>query len=59
MRTPFAIALTCAILGGCAIIVAPGGDGDYQVRTPFSSDSIEGNGVPARDERTIATVPAL
>lgn len=59
MRTPFAIALTCAILGGCAIIVAPGGDGDYQVRTPFSSDSIEGNGAPARDERTIATAPAL
>ena len=59
MRTPFAIALTCAILGGCAIIVAPGGDGDYQVRTPFSSDSVEGNGVPARDERAIATVPAL
>ena len=59
MRTPLAIAITCAILGGCAIIVAPGGDGDYQVRTPFSSDSIEGNGVPARDERMIATVPAL
>jgi hypothetical protein len=59
MRTPLAIAITCAILGGCAIIVAPGGDGDYQVRTPFSSDSIEGNGVPARDERVIATVPAL
>jgi len=50
MRTPFAIAITCAILGGCAIIVAPGGDGAY---------SIEGNGVPARDERMIATVPAL
>ena len=59
MRTPLAIAITCAILGGCAIIVAPGGDGDYQVRTPFSSDSIEGNGMPARDERMIATVPAL
>jgi hypothetical protein len=59
MRTSLAIAITCAILGGCAIIVAPGGDGDYQVRTPFSSDSIEGNGVPARDERMIATVPAL
>ena len=59
MRTPLAIAITCAILGGCAIIVAPGGDGDYQVRTPFSSDSIEGNGVLARDERMIATVPAL
>ncbi|MFL6632568.1 MAG: head GIN domain-containing protein [Massilia sp.] len=50
MRTPFAIAITCAILGGCAIIVAPGGDAAY---------SIEGNGVPARDERMIATVPAL
>ncbi len=59
MRTSLAIAITCAILGGCAIIVAPGGDGDYQVRTPFSSDSIEGNGMPARDERMIATVPAL
>jgi len=59
MRTPLAIAITCAILGGCAIIVAPGGEGNYQVRTPFSSDSIEGNGVPARDERAIATVPAL
>jgi hypothetical protein len=59
MRTPLAIVITCAILGGCAIIVAPGGDGDYQVRTPFSSDSIEGDGVPARDERMIATVPAL
>jgi hypothetical protein len=50
MRTPLAIAITCAVLGGCAIIVAPGGDGAY---------SIEGNGVPARDERAIATVPAL
>ena len=59
MRTPLAIVITCAILGGCAIVVVPGGDGDYQVRTPFSSDSIEGNGVPARDERMIATVPAL
>ena len=59
MRTPFAIAVACAVLGGCAIIVTPNGDGDYQVRTPFSSDSVEGNGVPARDERTIATVPGL
>jgi hypothetical protein len=61
MRTPLAIAIaiTCAVLGGCAIIVAPGVDGDYQVRTPFSADSIEGNGVPARDERAIATVPGL
>lgn len=50
MRTPLAIAITCAVLGGCAIIVAPGGDGAY---------SIEGNGVSGRDERAIATVPAL
>jgi len=61
MRTPLAIAIaaTCAILGGCAIIVAPGGDGDYQVRTPFSNDTVEGNGVLTRDVRAIATVPAL
>lgn len=61
MRTPLAvvIATACAVLGGCAIIVNPGGDGDYQVRTPFSSDSIEGNGVLTRDERVIATVPGL
>jgi hypothetical protein len=50
MRTSLAIAITCAILGGCAIIVVPGGEGGY---------SIEGNGVPARDERAVATVPAL
>jgi hypothetical protein len=61
MRTPLAIAIatTCAILGGCAIIVAPGGDGDYQVRTPFSSDAIEGNGALTRDQRAIATVQGL
>jgi hypothetical protein len=59
MRTPLVIAVACAVLGGCAIIVNPDGDGDYQVRTPFSSGSIEGNGMPARDERVIATVPGL
>ena len=59
MRTALAIATTCAILGGCAIIVAPGADGDYQVRTPFSSDSIEGNGALTRDQRAIATVQGL
>lgn len=63
MRTSFAIvlscAVTCAVLGGCAIIVNPGGEGDVQVRTPFSSDAIEGNGVPARDERAIAAVRGL
>lgn len=63
MRTPLAIALSCAVacalLGGCAIIVNPGGEGDVQVRTPFSSDSVDGNGVPARDERAIAAVRGL
>jgi hypothetical protein len=34
-------------------------DRDYQVRTPFSGDSVEGNGVLTRDQRAIATVPAL
>jgi hypothetical protein len=49
MRTPLAIAIACAILGGCVIIVAPGTDGD----------SVEGNGVLTRDQRVIAPVPAL
>jgi hypothetical protein len=59
MRTPLVIAIAGAVLGGCAIIVNPDGDGDYQVHTPFSSGSIEGNGMPARDERMMATVPGL
>jgi hypothetical protein len=32
--------------GGCAIVVAPGADGDYQVRTPFNGNTVEGDGVP-------------
>lgn len=61
MRTSLAIAisLTCAILGGCAIIVNPGNDGDVQVRTPFSSDTVDGNGMPARDQRAVGRVEGL
>jgi hypothetical protein len=58
MRTVLAIALAAA-LGGCAIIVAPGPEGDVSVRTPFSSDSVQGDGVPARDQRTIGKVAGL
>ena len=58
MRTVLAIALAAA-LGGCTIIVAPGPEGDVSVRTPFSSDSVQGDGVPARDQRTIGKVAGL
>ena len=51
MRTVLAIAAATsfvAALGGCAIIVAPGPDGgDVSVRTPFSSDVVQGDGIPA------------
>lgn len=65
MRTSSAIAisltcaLTCAMLGGCAIIVNPGNDGDVQVRTPFSSDTVDGNGMPARDQRAVGKVEGV
>ena len=60
MRTPLALVLafTCAAsLGGCAIVVAPG-DGDYQVRTPLGG-FVEGDGMIAREERTIGAVQGL
>ena len=57
MRTLIALA-SLAALTGCAIIVAPG-DGDTRVHTAWSSDSKEGNGVAARDQRAIGTLPAL
>jgi hypothetical protein len=62
MRPVLAIALAtsfAAVIGGCAIIVAPGSDGDVSVRTPFSSDAVQGDGIAARDQRTVGTVPAL
>jgi hypothetical protein len=61
MRTSLvlSISLACAALGGCAIVVNPGSDGDVQVRTPFSKDGVEGNGVLAREQRTVGTVQGL
>jgi len=63
MRTVLAIAAATsfvAALGGCAIIVAPGPDGgDVSVRTPFSSDVVQGDGIAARDQRTVGTVSSL
>ena len=61
MRTSLslAIALSCAALGGCAIVVNPGSDGDVQVRTPFSHDLLQGNGTVAREQRTVGTVQGL
>jgi hypothetical protein len=58
MRT--LISLAClAALGGCAIIVTPDGN-DMQFHSAFSSTSaVDGNGMPARDERVIATLPRL
>jgi len=58
MRTPralLAIATIAAIasMSGCAIIVAPNGD-DVSVRSVFSNDTVEGNGVAARDQRQVA-----
>jgi len=58
MRTLLAISLL-AVLGGCAIIVAPGSDGDVSVRTPFSSDTVQGDGIAARDQRMTGTVAGL
>lgn len=57
MRTLIALA-SLAVLAGCAIIVAPG-DGDTRVHTAWSSDSKEGDGVAARDQRAIGALPAL
>ena len=51
------IVACAAILGGCAIVVAPGGDGDFQVATPFSG--VEGNGVPARETRPVGAVQGI
>jgi hypothetical protein len=58
MRT--LIALAClAALAGCAVVVAPGADGDYQVRTPFNSNTVDGDGIAAREQRTVGTVNGL
>lgn len=61
MRTSLAIliAAACVTLGGCAIIVNPGNGDDVQVRTPFSSDTVEGNGALTRDQRSVGAVSGL
>ena len=51
------IVACAAILGGCAVIVASGADGELQVSSPFSG--IEGNGVVARDVRTVGAVQGI
>jgi hypothetical protein len=58
MRTLIAIACLAA-LGGCAIVVAPGVEGDYQVRTPFNGNTVDGDGIAARDQRMVGTVNGL
>jgi len=58
MRTLIAIACLAA-LGGCAIVVAPGADGDYQVRTPFNNNTVDGDGIAGRDQRMVGTVNGL
>ena len=59
MRTHLVLALACAAaLGGCAIVIAPN-DGDVRVHSAFSDNTVAGNGVPARDERAVAALPAL
>ena len=60
MRTLTALASAAALLAlaGCAIVVAPG-DGDARVHTAWSSDSTQGDGVAARDQRAIGALAAL
>lgn len=53
------IPLACAaLLGGCAIVISPDG-GDARVYSVFSSETVVGNGTPARDERIVGSLPGL
>jgi hypothetical protein len=53
------IPLACAILlGGCAIIVTPD-SGDVRVQSVFNSEVVVGNGMLARDERAVGSLPGL
>lgn len=45
-------AAVLATLGGCAIIVVPD-DGDVRMRSAFSDTVVEGDGVAARDQRSV------
>jgi hypothetical protein len=58
MRTLLALACVAA-LGGCVIVATPGVHGDYEVRTPLSGKTVEGNGIPARDTRAVAALTEL
>lgn len=57
MRQLLALA-PIALLGGCAIIVVPDSN-DVRVHNVFSKGAVEGNGMAARDQRQVASVPAL
>ena len=55
MRSLIALATLTAVAsrGGCAIIVTPNGD-DVRMHTVFSDQTVEGNGIAARDQRQVA-----
>lgn len=55
-------ALACvAALGGCVVIATPSGTSgkDFELHTPFSGRTVDGNGVPARDTRKVAALSGL
>jgi hypothetical protein len=60
MRTLIALACVAA-LSGCIVIATPSGEGgkDYKVYTPLDGRTIDGNGIAARDTRSVAAVPGL
>jgi len=60
MRTLIALACVAA-LSGCIVIATPSGEGgkDYKVYTPLNGTTIDGNGVAARDTRSVAAVTGL
>lgn len=57
----FSLSLAClATLCGCAIIVAPhDGEGQVQVKTPFSSETVVGDGRLASERRPAASLAGL
>jgi hypothetical protein len=60
MRTLISLACAAALLGGCAIVVTPN-DGDFHVYSAFDSkgNTVEGDGVVARDTRAVAGLQGL
>lgn len=58
MRPLFALTLiAAAALAGCAIVVAPGadGNGDVSLRTVFSKDTVVGDGKITQEKRVVAS----